>query len=61
MANSPPLAIKAVNAFNGFNAGGRTTAFCLFIHIPNLITSAILLSTIPSKLLYSQNNKNFVR
>lgn len=49
MANSPPLAIKAVNAFNGFNAGGRTTAFCLFIHIPNLITSAILLSTIPSK------------
>lgn len=35
--------------------------FLFFIHIPNLITSAILLSTIPSKLLYSQNNKNFVR
>ena len=61
MAIVLPPALKPLKALTALMARGGEFAFCLFIHITNLITSAILLSTIPSKLLYSQNNKNFVR
>ena len=58
----PPPALKPLKALTALMArGGGEFAFCLFIHITNLITSQNLQSSIAQNSLNSQNNKNFVR
>jgi len=62
MAVVLPPSVKAIKGIKGLNGKwGGEFAFCLFIHIPNLITSQNLQSSIAQNSLNSQSNKNFVR
>ena len=61
MAIVLPPALKPLKALTALMARGGEFAFCLFIHIPDLITSQNHLSAIARNSLYSQNNKKFVR
>jgi hypothetical protein len=57
MAIVLPPALKPLKALTALMARGGEFAFCLFIHIPNLITSSNLPSAIAQISLNSQKTK----